>query len=291
MIFIGYPGVGKSSVSNGDMSVIDLESANFSASYRQKDNDWTEPYINVAIDLHNQGYKVFVSSHYAVRNELYQRTLKDEIDRREVVTISPDSALKELWLQRLKDRYEANGEEKHKRAYERAKDHFEDDINDMLNDNNFENIIIKDIKYDLKDLINEYIIKLNGKVYLGGDINITDIRIRPSFDEVYIEISKETTKSLFHEVGSVPYNDGGSDTPDESYVLGELQFVFDKDTNNIREILLFPVYFDTEEDQYQNGDFVNITNNLEYSEEIHLEILKRLNDDRARIQKIKYNIL
>lgn len=280
MIFIGYPGVGKSSVSNGDMSVIDLESANFSASYRQKDNGWTEPYINVAIDLHNQGYKVFVSSHYAVRNELYLRTLKDEIDRQEVVTISPDSTLKELWLQRLKDRYEANGEEKHKRAYERAKDHFDEDIRDMINGNNFENIIIEDIKYDLKDLIDGYIRKLNNKVYLDGDINITDVRIGQCFDTVYIELSKETTKSLFHEVGSAPYNDG--DTPDESYVLGELQFEFDKDTIFIKEILLFPIYFNTEEDVYQNGDFVNITNNLEYSEE-HLEmILKQLNDNRAR---------
>lgn len=280
MIFIGYPGVGKSSVSNGDMSIIDLESANFSASYRQKDNGWAEPYINVAIDLHNQGYKVFVSSHYAVRNELYLRTLKDEIDRQEIVTISPDSTLKELWLQRLKDRYEANGEEKHKRAYERAKDHFDEDIRDMINGNNFENIIIEDIKYDLKDLIDGYIRKLNNKVYLDGDINITDVRIGQCFDTVYIELSKETTKSLFHEVGSAPYNDG--DTPDESYVLGELQFEFDKDTIFIKEILLFPVYFDAEEDVYQNGDFVNITNNLEYSEE-HLEmILKQLNDNRAR---------
>ena len=88
MILVGYPGVGKSSISNSRMYYVDLESSNFTIN-GSKDLGWVVPYINVAIDLCKQGYDVFVSSHFVVRNELKKRVRNGEIGNSDVLLIYP----------------------------------------------------------------------------------------------------------------------------------------------------------------------------------------------------------
>lgn len=74
MIIIGFPGIGKSSVTHaydGDINTtgyIDLESSNF-----VKDENWVKEYCDLAIDLELQGYNVFVSSHKKVREYLAEK--------------------------------------------------------------------------------------------------------------------------------------------------------------------------------------------------------------------------
>lgn len=74
MIIIGFPGIGKSSVTrayDGDINTtgyIDLESSNF-----VKDENWVKEYCDLAIDLELQGYNVFVSSHKKVREYLAEK--------------------------------------------------------------------------------------------------------------------------------------------------------------------------------------------------------------------------
>lgn len=56
MIYSGYPGIGKSTIA-GKYNCIDLESSNFG-----KESGWEKIYCQVAKDLSDQGYNVFVST-------------------------------------------------------------------------------------------------------------------------------------------------------------------------------------------------------------------------------------
>ena len=73
MIFVGYQGIGKSSISgNGN---IDLESGNFWVNLTRY-CDWYKVYCNIAKSLSEQGYNVFLSSHKVVRDELKKKKIK-----------------------------------------------------------------------------------------------------------------------------------------------------------------------------------------------------------------------
>ena len=148
MILVGYPGVGKSSISNRMDGFVDLESSNFSIN-GSKDLGWVAPYINVAIDLHRQGYDVFVSSHFVVRNELKKRVRDGEIDNSDVLLIYPSIDLKEEWIGKLKKRYEEDHIDGHLRAYERSKNYYDTDINDMRADKDFANLLLDKMNYSL----------------------------------------------------------------------------------------------------------------------------------------------
>ena len=168
MILVGYPGVGKSSISNREDGFVDLESSNFTIN-GSKDLGWVVPYINVAIDLYKQGYDVFVSSHFVVRNELKKRVRNGEISNSDVLLIYPSIDLKEEWVEKLKKRYEEDHIDGHLRAYERSKNHYDTDINDMRADKDFASLELDKMDYNLHDeilglyLANDYISSLEPK--------------------------------------------------------------------------------------------------------------------------------
>lgn len=109
MIIIGYPGIGKSSISNSDTRCIDLESSNFFVNDKRPD-DWYKYYVQIAQHLSAQGYTVFVSSHKVVRDELKATNAED------VAVCFPNTNLKEQWLERLYDRYKRTRLDKDLRA-------------------------------------------------------------------------------------------------------------------------------------------------------------------------------
>lgn len=109
MIIIGYPGIGKSSISNSDTRCIDLESSNFFVDDKRPD-DWYKYYVQIAQHLSAQGYTVFVSSHKVVRDELKATNAED------VAVCFPNTNLKEQWLERLYDRYKRTRLDKDLRA-------------------------------------------------------------------------------------------------------------------------------------------------------------------------------
>lgn len=109
MIIIGYPGIGKSSISNSDTRCIDLESSNFFVDDKRPD-DWYKYYVQIAQHLSAQGYTVFVSSHKVVRDELKATNAED------VAVCFPNANLKEQWLERLYDRYKRTRLDKDLRA-------------------------------------------------------------------------------------------------------------------------------------------------------------------------------
>ena len=142
MIYVGYQGIGKSSIS-GKNNCIDLESGNFWVDDKRVD-DWYKIYVNIAEHLSNQGYKVFMSSHKVIREELNNRGI-------EFTAICPSLRLKEQWINRLQERFDKTESAKDFKALKNAKEMYEENIKDLINEKN--TIIITDINYNLNELI------------------------------------------------------------------------------------------------------------------------------------------
>lgn len=139
MIYVGYPGIGKTSIAGTD-NFIDLESSNFN----NGSEDWIKEYIKVAKILSDQDYKVLVSSHKLVREELRNQKIP-------YICVFPDLTLKDRWFDRLAVRYKQSGEEKDLRAL--ARWHcFNNDIKDLFRETNI--MVISHYPYDLKEFIN-----------------------------------------------------------------------------------------------------------------------------------------
>ena len=148
MIVIGYQGIGKSTLSKKSFKYIDLESGNFWVR-NHRYSDWVQVYVNIAIDLSNQGYVVFVSSHKAVREEISKRCTDQA-----VVVIYPTLGLKDYWIEKLQERYDRTESEKDFKALMNASSMFEENITDLQNeDPHFTKIPIQSENYNLEDLI------------------------------------------------------------------------------------------------------------------------------------------
>jgi dimeric dUTPase (all-alpha-NTP-PPase superfamily) len=148
MIIIGYQGIGKSTLA-GKNNCIDLESGNFWVDGKRAD-DWYIPYCQIANHLSEQGYTVFVSSHEVVRNELKK-------SKEKVFVVCPSTWLQDKWIKKLSDRYETTGLIKDFKAWKNAEERYADNIMELMG-SGLEFYNIKDMDYDLKDIVN----------YLGG---------------------------------------------------------------------------------------------------------------------------
>lgn len=144
-IIVGYPCIGKTSIAGQD-NIIDLDSSTFKNEQGIRHEDWTETYVNIALSLANQGYKVFVSSHFLVTNELKRRNIPFSI-------ICPSLELYEEWICRAFRRFEKSQSEKDLLAFHRIRDYFKHDINDLIEMEGAIKTIIHDKDYNLKDLI------------------------------------------------------------------------------------------------------------------------------------------
>ena len=144
MIISGYQGIGKSTVA-GKNNCIDLESGSFVVDGVRSD-DWYKAYCQVANHLSSQGYVVLVSSHKVVIREL-------EKSKEKVCVIFPGRALKELWVSRLKERYDKTGLEKDFKAFANAEKKYDESIIELMNCN-LQRYEITDMNYDLEKIVN-----------------------------------------------------------------------------------------------------------------------------------------
>lgn len=142
MIYVGYQGIGKSSIA-GKNNCIDLESGNFLVDDVRNYN-WYKEYVNIAEHLSNQGYKVFMSSHKIVREELNNRGT-------EFTVICPNLKLKEQWIKRLENRFDRTRSTKDFKALKNAEEMYEENIKDLTSEIN--TIVITKIDYDLLDIL------------------------------------------------------------------------------------------------------------------------------------------
>lgn len=150
MIVVGYQGIGKSTLAGVEGRYIDLESGNFWVDGERAAN-WYAPYCNIAEHLSKQGYVVFVSSHEVVRNYLAE-------SEETVAVVYPAPELKEEWINKLKQRWDATGLDKDYKAYMNAVDRYSENIEELSCDPCIQiKIIIPNMEYSLKELITDYL--------------------------------------------------------------------------------------------------------------------------------------
>ena len=154
MIIIGYPGIGKSSISEKN-NVVDLESSYF---HKMGDNtEWAKSYCDVALDISRQGHVVCISSHPEVVCEIEEKYDKN---KDKVYIIFPDMKLKDDWIKKLENRYFKSKNdnessliiEKNYRAWNHVAGHYIED-NFRLLSSKLNKYFIDDINYDLKMII------------------------------------------------------------------------------------------------------------------------------------------
>lgn len=146
MIIVGYQGIGKSTLAGTD-GCIDLESGNFWSNGVRPDN-WYVFYCQIAEHLSQQGYTVFVSSHEVVRNRLKKYT------KEPLHIVCPAVELEEVWIDKLKKRFEHTKTEKDYKAWMNAEDRYTENIKELLN-SGISFTILTDMNYSLKDIVVE----------------------------------------------------------------------------------------------------------------------------------------
>ena len=114
IIVIGFPGIGKTSISFGENNFVDLESSCFNivdpvTNKKTKPENWEKLYVSIAYDLAKQGKIVCVSNHNHVIGELLDRRQQDSrLDECPIVFVYPKKNLKDAWIKRLTDRYNSS---------------------------------------------------------------------------------------------------------------------------------------------------------------------------------------
>ena len=144
VIISGFPCIGKSTVTNTQNGIIDLESSMLFVDNNRPEH-WEKIYINYAEDLAKQGFTVLVSSHDLVRKELNLRNVP-------FVAIYPDKSLKSEWITRLINRYKQNPSDKNKKAMDYCIEHFDECIDNMETEER--RWPLGNPSYDLSNIIN-----------------------------------------------------------------------------------------------------------------------------------------
>lgn len=142
MIILAYAGIGKTTLSKGDIRFVDLDSSLF-----PKEGEWWHDYVEEAERLSKEGYIVFISTHKKVQERV--------LDSNEVsAVIYPSLCLHEFWEDKLRDRYLKSHKEEDHRALMRCVQYYCDDITELKSlPNRIKQIVIKDEYYKLEQLL------------------------------------------------------------------------------------------------------------------------------------------
>lgn len=128
LIVIGYQGIGKSSCAGKD-NCIDLESGCFWIG-GERDEYWYIPYCQIAMDLANQGYTVFTSSHKCVYEFFKFVPFLPNVGK--AVIICPRMEFRNEWIDRLQKRFDKTGLYKDYKALMNAKERFNENIQELM---------------------------------------------------------------------------------------------------------------------------------------------------------------
>ncbi len=152
-IIVGYQGIGKSTLAQNGNGYIDLESGNFWIEGKRAE-DWYIPYCNIALNLAEQGYRVFVSSHKVVRDYLATVPKYKPVD---LYCIFPSYTLKDEWIEKLYRRYKQTDLDKDFKAWQNALDRYDENIKELHHSQGFIPIVICTMQYSLLDELNFYL--------------------------------------------------------------------------------------------------------------------------------------
>lgn len=178
MIIVGFPGIGKTSISFGKNNFVDLESSCFNivdpvTNKKTKPDNWEKLYVSVAYDLAKQGKHVCVSNHNLVIGELLDRRQEDSrLDEYPIVFVYPKKNLKDEWIERLTERYDSSVQidkdiaDKNKAALDAVAANYDkwidvleciDPNNITAYGNNVYKIPIVSVNYDLASILKRFI--------------------------------------------------------------------------------------------------------------------------------------
>lgn len=154
MILVGYQGIGKSTLCYHNKDCLDLESSKFFVrdhlGNRVRPADWYVMYCETAINLSRQGYTVCISSHKEVRQYLIKNYSNHDLR-----VCYPCLDLKTEWIKKLTNRYSYDPTEKNLKAYLNAVNMYDESIRDLSKEPVFKHLVIKDMSYDLSQLVEE----------------------------------------------------------------------------------------------------------------------------------------
>ena len=160
LIVSGYPGVGKSYISNIETGYVDLKSTLIKENSGVRPMDWRRIYCNLAVSLADQGYDVCVSTHKEVLKELSNTNLYGDLD---VVVVFPVLELREEWLSKLAHRLADEPTPENWYAYINAETNYIHDVKNLTM-SNFPTIQITSLDYDLKEMLDTYKTHLSNSV-------------------------------------------------------------------------------------------------------------------------------
>lgn len=143
MIVVGYPGIGKSTLSKESIKYVDFDSSRMI-----KNKGWEEDYVNEVIKLSKQGHIVFVSAHKSVRDILKNSTEK-------VLVVYPSLCLHDMWIDALRKRYINTRDEADYRALQRCVSNYCEDILE-LDESPFIKIKIETVPFNLRVALEKY---------------------------------------------------------------------------------------------------------------------------------------
>ena len=161
MIFVGYQGIGKSTLA-GHSRFIDLESGNFWVN-GIRDGNWYKVYAKIAMELSKQGFYVMTASHGVVREELLRLAKTDEFINEKVYVVHPAIQLKDEWIKKLYHRHLQSQLEKDYKAWKNAKEQFEQNIHDLIN-SPFTSIVLEDMQYDLEEILDNIVSPIQDEI-------------------------------------------------------------------------------------------------------------------------------
>ncbi len=157
MVILGYQGIGKSTYcASSEKKVIDLESSIFRYDNGDRPNDWYKIYAKLALRLSSEGFIVFTSTHKEVRDAIkdYNKYLYD--NKEIIIAICPALHLKDLWVKRLSNRYDAHHTTKNYNAYINAALNYKENIRAIAVDIE-KTYYINDIDFDCFDYFDHII--------------------------------------------------------------------------------------------------------------------------------------
>ena len=146
-IITGYQGIGKSTLAGNKNGYIDLESGNFFVDGK-RDENWFVVYGKIALNLAQQGYRVFISSHSEVR-----KWIAEHHKLVPIYACFPSFSLKHAWISKLKQRWKSSQLDKDYKAWQNAECRFDESIKELHEANGFIPIVIHDTDYSLEQLI------------------------------------------------------------------------------------------------------------------------------------------
>lgn len=150
MIIIGYQGIGKSTLAMNEVKFVDLESSMMRGVDGNRPDNWAEIYCNIAEDISRQGKIVFVACHGVIQEQL-------KLSKEKVYLCFPNPSLKDAWINRLQNRYDADPSAKNLAALKRSQEYFDEDINTLLDNSWYDQIILTSADEYLSDAINRYV--------------------------------------------------------------------------------------------------------------------------------------